>query len=136
MAADILASELQFYEERREVLASDHPGRFLLIHDSALHGTFDTLDGALVAGFSKFGSKPFLVRRAGALLIRTKAHHARLVSCTIALLHFVSAITRTGSFDACRPSCMSDEALEEPSHHACMSVNRGCVPEGGRTVEI
>ncbi len=65
MAADILASELQFYEEHREALASDHPGRFLLIHDSALHGTFDTLDGALAAGFSKFGSKPFLARRAG-----------------------------------------------------------------------
>ena len=65
MAADILASELQFYEEHREALASDHPGRFLLIHDSALHGSFDTLDGALAAGFSKFGSKPFLARRAG-----------------------------------------------------------------------
>ena len=38
MAAEILASELQFYEEHRESLASDHPGRFLLIHDSALHG--------------------------------------------------------------------------------------------------
>ncbi len=65
MAAEILASELQFYEEHRESLANDHPGRFLLIHDSALHGSFDTLDGALAAGFSKFGSKPFLARRAG-----------------------------------------------------------------------
>ena len=65
MAADILASELQFYEEHRESLASDHPGRFLLIHDGALHGSFDTLDAALAAGFSKFGSTPFLARRAG-----------------------------------------------------------------------
>ena len=65
MAADILASEPQFYAEHREALASDHPGRFVLIHDSALHGSFDTLHGALAAGFGKFGSKPFLARRAG-----------------------------------------------------------------------
>ena len=65
MAADIIASELQFYEEHREALANDHPGRFLLIHDSALHGSLDTLDPALAAGFSKFGSTPFLARRAG-----------------------------------------------------------------------
>ena len=65
MAAEILATEIQFYEEHRESLASDHPGRFLLIRDSALHGSFDTLDAALEAGFSKFGSTPFLARRAG-----------------------------------------------------------------------
>ena len=51
--------------ESRESLASAHPGPFLLLHDSAPHGSFDTLDGALVAGFGKFGSKPFLARRAG-----------------------------------------------------------------------
>ena len=65
MAAEILASEIKFYEEHREALASAHPDRFLLIRDSELHGSFDTLDAALAAGFSKFGSTPFLTRRAG-----------------------------------------------------------------------
>lgn len=65
MAADILATELEFYEEHRESLASAHPGRFLLIHGRALHGSYDTLDAALAAGFSKFGSQPFLAREAG-----------------------------------------------------------------------
>lgn len=65
MAAEILASEIKFYERHRESLASAHPARYLLIHDSALHGSFDTLDLALAEGFRKFGSEPFLARRAG-----------------------------------------------------------------------
>lgn len=65
MAADVLATELEFYEEHRESLASAHPGRFLLIHGSALHGSYDTSDDALAAGFDKFGSQPFLARLAG-----------------------------------------------------------------------
>ena len=63
--AQLPVSEGVISNESRESLASDHPGRFLLIHDSVLHGNFDTLDGTLVAGFSKFGSKPLLVPRAG-----------------------------------------------------------------------
>ena len=59
--------------QTRESLASDHPGRFLLIHDSVLHGNFDTLDGTLVAGFSKFGSKPPLVPRVGEAAIERSA---------------------------------------------------------------
>ncbi len=73
MAADILATELEFYEEHRESLASAHPGRFLLIHGSALHGSYDTLDAALAAGFSKFGSQPFLAREAGEDAMRLSA---------------------------------------------------------------
>lgn len=73
MAEDVLATELEFYEEHRESLASAHPGRFLLIHGSALHGSYDTFDDALAAGFSKFGSQPFLAREAGADAIEFSA---------------------------------------------------------------
>lgn len=62
---EVLTAELEYYEKHRESLARDHPGRFLLIHGSELHGSFDTLDAALEAGFDKFGSEPFLARGAG-----------------------------------------------------------------------
>ena len=63
--AQLPVSEGVISNETRESLASAHPGRFLLIQDCPLHRTFDTLDGTLAAGFSKFGSKPLLVPRAG-----------------------------------------------------------------------
>ena len=62
--AQLPVSEGMISNETRESLASDHPGRFLLIHGSELHRTFDTLEGALAAGFSKLSSKPLLARRA------------------------------------------------------------------------
>lgn len=62
---EVLTAELEYYEKHREVLARDHPGRFLVIHGSELHGSFDTLDAALAAGFKEFGSEPFLARGAG-----------------------------------------------------------------------
>ena len=65
MDTNILASEIEFYDEHRDQFASDYPGRFLLIHGCKLHGSFDTLDAAIAEGFRQFGSNPFLARRAG-----------------------------------------------------------------------
>ena len=65
MATNILAAEIEFYDEHRDQFASDYPGRFLLIHGRKLHGSFDSLDAAIAEGCRQFGSNPFLARRAG-----------------------------------------------------------------------
>ena len=63
--AHLPVSEGMISNESRESLASDHPGHFMLIHGSAQHRTFDTLEGALAAGFGRFAPKPFSARRVG-----------------------------------------------------------------------
>lgn len=59
--ADLLAVEKAFWEERREDLAREHPGKFLLIKGAKVHGVFDSHDAGVTAGVAKFGRGPFWV---------------------------------------------------------------------------
>lgn len=53
----------------------------------------------------------------------------------IIVIHYLRAITRTGSRDACRPSRNWDDAIEAASNRATMSTDGGRVPMIGRSVE-
>ncbi|TMB39110.1 MAG: hypothetical protein E6J55_23540 [Deltaproteobacteria bacterium] len=62
-AADALKQEREFFDAHRAELLKDHKGKFVLIKDSQLVGTFDTAENAYVAGVQKFGNVPFLIKQ-------------------------------------------------------------------------
>ena len=61
----LLEVESAFYESNRDDLLMKFPNRFLLIHGENLEGHFETMDDAITEGVLRFGSEPFLIRRAG-----------------------------------------------------------------------
>ena len=60
--ADPLAIEKAFLLDNLDELSADHPGKYLLIKGKAVHGAFETFEQGVVAGTTKFGAGPFLVR--------------------------------------------------------------------------
>lgn len=64
--SDLLQVESAFYERERDGLLMKYPNRVLLIHGENVEGDFDTVNAAITEGVRRFGSEPFLVRRAGA----------------------------------------------------------------------
>jgi hypothetical protein len=51
------------YNRCKDELVSANDGRFVLIHDDQIVGTWDTYKDALTAGYQQFGLKPFLVKQ-------------------------------------------------------------------------
>ena len=60
---DQLAREIEAYEANRERLLRDARGKFVLIHDDQIAGTYDTEGDAIDAGYRRFGNVPFFVRQ-------------------------------------------------------------------------
>jgi hypothetical protein len=59
----MLDTERQFYSENLAEWLRQYPGKFALVKDRELIGTFDTAEEALAEGARRFGLEPFLVRR-------------------------------------------------------------------------
>jgi len=60
-----LRAELQYVEDNRDKLISDHRGKYLLIRESDLVGSFDDYQGAAEEGVRLFGPEDnFLVYQA------------------------------------------------------------------------
>lgn len=57
-----LETELQTYDENKRSLLATAPGKFALIHDGDVVGTYDTRNDAISAGYDKFGNTAFLVK--------------------------------------------------------------------------
>lgn len=53
------------YEEMRNLLESDHFGKWVLIHDRAFVESYDTFEYAAQDAVRRFGRGPYLIRRAG-----------------------------------------------------------------------
>ncbi len=60
-----LKKEIEYFEAHREEFESEHKDQYLLIHDTNLVGHFNTIEEAITEGVRKFGTGPFLARRAG-----------------------------------------------------------------------
>jgi hypothetical protein len=58
-----LEEEQRFFEQHRREWLAEHQGKFALIKESTLIGTFDTAENAYVAGVQKFGNVPFLIKQ-------------------------------------------------------------------------
>lgn len=61
-----LDTELAAYEEMRPDLEAHHMGKWVLVHDRKLVGTYDTFDSAAQDAVAKFGRGPYLIRQIGA----------------------------------------------------------------------
>ena len=57
-----LEKEVETYQRELPSLLKDE-GKFVVIHESEVEGSFDTYDDALKIGYDKFGLKDFLVKK-------------------------------------------------------------------------
>jgi hypothetical protein len=57
-----LEKELNYFQQHKAELLAHDAGKFALIHDSDLVGTFSSFKEAFEEGAKRFGTKPFLVQ--------------------------------------------------------------------------
>jgi hypothetical protein len=57
-----IEKELETYREKLPSLVAEE-GKFVLIHDGEVAGTFDTYADALAEGYQRFKLEPFLVKQ-------------------------------------------------------------------------
>ena len=60
-----LENELAYFSENVEAWAQQYSGRFVVVKNRQLLGTFATLEEALAAGAREYGLADFLVRQLG-----------------------------------------------------------------------
>ena len=63
MGSAVLEKELATYEAEKSKLLGGTEGKFVLIHDGDIIGTFDSFIDGVKAGYEKFGNVPFLVKQ-------------------------------------------------------------------------
>jgi hypothetical protein len=61
-----LKDEIAAYEAMQADLEAKSLGQWIVIHDRALTGTFETFDAAANDAVSRFGRGPYLIRQVGA----------------------------------------------------------------------
>jgi hypothetical protein len=59
----MLETERQYFEKNREDLLRNFPGKFVVIKDEQVLGSFDSIEDALAGGAREYGVTSFLVRR-------------------------------------------------------------------------
>ena len=59
----ILEKELKVYHENKDRLLKKDEGKYVLIKDSEIIGTFESQNDAIKIGIEKFGNTPFLVKK-------------------------------------------------------------------------
>ena len=62
----VLEEEIARYNSIRTDLEKEHQGEWVVIHEDELLGTYASLDDAVSAAVSRFGSGPYLIRQIGA----------------------------------------------------------------------
>lgn len=61
--SDSLATELEFFEEKRAEFCRDHLNKFALVKGREQHGFFSTEEDAFTAGVELFGLESFLIKQ-------------------------------------------------------------------------
>jgi hypothetical protein len=61
-----LKDDIAVYEAMRSELETSKLGKWVLIYNRELAGTFDTFDAAAKEAVQKFGRGPYLIRQIGA----------------------------------------------------------------------
>lgn len=61
-----LKEEIAAYEEMRDDLELDHFGKWVIVHDRELAGTYDSFELAAEDAVKRFGRGPYLMRKVGA----------------------------------------------------------------------
>ncbi len=63
VAARALEAEVRTYRAHRAELLKEARGKWALVHDAQILGTYDTQMDAINAGYAKLGNVPFLVKQ-------------------------------------------------------------------------
>jgi hypothetical protein len=61
--AEPLKTELETYEKHKNELLGTARGKFVLIHDEEIVGTYESQMDATAEGYRRFGNVPFLVKQ-------------------------------------------------------------------------
>ena len=61
----LLSEEIAAYEKMRDILETDYFGKWVIVHDGQLIGTYDEFEKAAVDAVRKFGRGPYLIRQVG-----------------------------------------------------------------------
>jgi hypothetical protein len=59
----MLETERDYFDKHRDDLLRQYPGKFVVIKEEQLLGSYDTIQDALAAGAREFGMVSFLVKR-------------------------------------------------------------------------
>jgi len=59
----MLETERQFFEQNREGLLRQFPGKFIVVKEQRVLGPFESIEDALSGGAAEYGMTSFLVRR-------------------------------------------------------------------------
>ena len=60
-----LKNEIAAYEEMRADVEAEHLGKWALVHNEKLTGTFESLEQAAETAVEQFGRGPYLIRKIG-----------------------------------------------------------------------
>ena len=60
-----LDREIAAFEAQKESLEQHHMGKFVVIKDERLVGSFDSIDAAAAFAVTRFGRGPYLIRQVG-----------------------------------------------------------------------
>lgn len=61
----LLSQEIAAYDRMRNVLEMDHFGKWVVVHDEELVGTYGDFQDAAEDAIRRFGRGPYLIRRVG-----------------------------------------------------------------------
>ncbi len=77
-----LKEEIAAYEEMRDDLELDHFGKWVIVHDKELAGTYDSFELAAEDAVKRFGRGPYLIRKVGASPITLPAYLLYHTDCS------------------------------------------------------
>lgn len=66
----VLSREIGVFEQKKVELQNHHNGKWVVIHDDAVVGVYDTIDAAGRFASAQFGRGPYLIRQIGASELR------------------------------------------------------------------
>lgn len=58
----VLDKELKLFEKKRGELIKRAKGKYALVYEDEIVGTYNRLEDSFAAGYDKFGNVPFLVK--------------------------------------------------------------------------
>lgn len=63
--SNILDEEIKFFDSIKSQLLEHHLGKFIIISNGKLAGSYDTFDAAAKEAIKQFGKGPYLIRQVG-----------------------------------------------------------------------
>lgn len=61
-----LSKQISAYNQMRDLLETDHFGKWAVFYNEQLVGTYETVENAVSTATQKFGRGPYLIRQIGA----------------------------------------------------------------------